>query len=249
MDINRALEEFGLSPSEVKIYLALVTTPGIQPASTIARKLGMKRTTVYKSLIIIANKGLVTKTMRHSITCFVAEKPEERLKALLEKKQDRIKEASKVISDVIPELASGDHREAIMPKIRYYEGIEGVKQIYDVVLKAGEDYNLYGNIHKIYKLLGPYMDKYVAERDKSNVKVKVIMPQYKDRKNAAIASYNKNVERHFIPYELFDIDGEIRIMKSKVCIVSLVKGELIGVIIESPSLAKNVQLHFPAHLE
>ena len=151
MEIIQALKEFGLSKSEAEIYLNLVKTPGAQPASIIARKTNMNRTTVYKTLVHLTKLRLATKTMKHGITCFIAEDPEDRLKSLVEERQNKLSEVNKAVLNALPRLTVEDEMmESNLPKIRYYEGLEGIKQIYEEVLKEGEDYYRYGDIAKIY---------------------------------------------------------------------------------------------------
>jgi hypothetical protein len=51
MTIEQVLKDLGLQDKESEVYLALLKTPGVQPASVIAKKTDLNRTTVYKTLI------------------------------------------------------------------------------------------------------------------------------------------------------------------------------------------------------
>ncbi|MFH1410391.1 MAG: helix-turn-helix domain-containing protein, partial [Patescibacteria group bacterium] len=70
MKLKQALEEIGLSKIEVEAYLTLLKTAGAQPASILANRMGINRTTAYKALINLSKLGLATKTMKHGIICF-----------------------------------------------------------------------------------------------------------------------------------------------------------------------------------
>jgi sugar-specific transcriptional regulator TrmB len=245
MDILQALKEFGLSKQESNLYLTLAKTPGAQPASIIAHKMGMNRTTVYKMLINLAALNLITKTMKHGITCFFAEDPENRLKSMVEERGHKLDEVNKAILEALPSLTIQESmHEANLPKIRYYEGIEGIKQIYEEVLKEGKSYYRYGDITKIYGALGDFTDEYIKKRNKLGITAHAIMPFYKE--SGANIEKNKRELRKvlYIPHEFFPIDGEVRIFGNKVAIMSLRRESPIGVIIESNIVAGMFQSIF-----
>ena len=238
MDISQALKEFGLSKQESDLYLTLVKMPGAQPASILARKMHMNRTTAYKMLMNLARLRLVTKTMKHGITCFFAENPENRLKSMVEEREHKLGEVNKAILDALPSLTiQEDMHEADLPKIRYYEGIEGLKQIYEEVLKEGKNYYRYGDITKIYGTLGDFTDEYIKKRNKLGITAHAIMPFYERSKKNIEKDRREDRKALYIPHELFPIEGEVRIFGNKVAIMSLRKESPIGVIIESDIVA------------
>jgi len=241
MEIAQVLNQLGLTDKEPDIYLALLKLPGAHPASTISTRVGLNRTTVYKTLMKLAKKGLVTKTQRHGITCFFAEDPENRLKTLVEKQQRRYADINDVILKALPNLtAPEDERiSSSMPRVRYYEGVEGIKQIYEAVLKEGQDYYRYGDITKIYGALGVYTDEYIKKRNELGIKAHAIMPYYKKKDEKELKKNARELrEVMYIPHEFFPIEGEVRIFGDKVAIISLRKESLIGVIIESDTIAR-----------
>ncbi len=238
MKIDQVLISLGLMDKEPDIYLTLLKTPGAQPASIIATRANLNRTTVYKTLVKLVKKGLVTKTQRHGITCFFAEDPENRLKVLIEEKQKQLGEMNQAMMETLPLLTMLEDDSDSLPKIRYYEGIEGIKQIYEAVLREGKDQYRYGDITKIYEALGIYTDEYIKKRNEIGITTHAIMPFYeKDEKEL-----RKNVREHrevlYIPNKYFPIEGEVRIFGNKVAIISLRKESPIGVIIESETIAK-----------
>src|SRR3989338_136893 len=165
MDFIQVFYRLGFAHKEPEVYLTLLKLPGAQPASVIARKLDMNRTTVYKTLMSLSKKGLVTKTNRQGITCFFAEKPETSLKHLIEGKKKQLEEINQTILDALPLLTRGTHDlQASIPKIRYYEGLEGIKQIYEAILESGQDVYRYGDISKIYEALCFFTDEYIQKR-------------------------------------------------------------------------------------
>lgn len=238
MKINQVLFSLGLMDKEPDVYLALLKTPGAQPASVIANRANLNRTTVYKILVKLVKMGLVTKTQRHGITCFFAEDPENRLKLLIEDRQKQLSEMNQAMLEALPLLTLGEEERDSLPKIRYYEGIEGIKQIYEAVLKEGEDVYRYGDITKIYEALGIYTDEYIKKRNELGITTHAIMPLHESERKQVKKHAREHREVLYIPNKLFPIEGEVRVFGNKVGIISLRKDSPIGVIIESETIAK-----------
>lgn len=237
MKIDQVLHNLGLQDKEPDIYLTLLKMPGAQPASIVASRSNLNRSTTYKTLLKLAKKGLVTKTQRQGVTCFFAEDPENRLKLLISERQKQFNDMNQSILEALPLLTIDDDEDRL-PKVRYYEGIEGIKQIYEVVLKTGEDVYRYGDITKIYNALGVYTDEYIEKRKEAGIVTHAIMPL--DKKEEKLMKKHSKEKRDvlYIPHKLFPIDGEVRIFGNKVAIISLRKESFIGVIIESETIAK-----------
>lgn len=240
MDFTQVFYRLGFFHKEPEIYITLLKLPGAQPASVIARKLNMNRTTVYKSLMSLSKKGLVTKTKRHGITCFFAENPESSLKQLIEGKKKQLEEINQTILDALPLMMRGSQDiQAVIPKIRYYEGIEGIKMIYEHILEEGKDVYRYGDITKIYEALGYFTDDYIKKRIEKGLTTYAIEPYAGTEAEAALKKHAKEHRKVlFIPHKKFPIEGEIRIFGHHVAIISLHKESPIGVIIESQTIAK-----------
>lgn len=228
----------GLSTIEVDTYLTLLKTAGAQPASILANRMRINRTTAYKALINLSKLGLATKTMKHGIICFFAEDPEDTLKTLIENKQSTLKEVNASILEALPSLIVGEEGSPHLPKIRYYEGIEGIKQVYEAILKEGVDYYRYGDITKIYGTLGDFTDDYIKRRNKMGITAHAIMPYHKRSEELYKKDKDELRKALYIPHDLFPIEGEVRIFGNKVAIMSLKQDSPIAIIIDSEIVAR-----------
>ncbi|MFH0837842.1 MAG: helix-turn-helix domain-containing protein [Patescibacteria group bacterium] len=238
MKLKQALEAIGLSKIEVDAYLTLLKTAGAQPASILANRMGINRTTAYKALINLSKLGLATKTMKHGIICFFTEDPEDTLKSLVEEKRTILKEVNTTILAALPSLIVGEEGSLHLPKIRYYEGVDGIKQVYEAVLKEGVDYYRYGDITKIYGTLGDFVEDYIKRRNKMGITAHAIMPYHKRSEELYKKDSEELRKALYIPYDLFPIEGEVRIFGNKVAILSLKQDSPISVIIESEVVAR-----------
>ncbi|MEA3323081.1 MAG: helix-turn-helix domain-containing protein [Patescibacteria group bacterium] len=130
MAIKDVLKEFDIEGKKADVYLAVLELGGAG-VSDIARKSGTKRTTVYDILVDLQKSGLLHKTIKGKKRLFVAEDP-EKLQIQLEKKRA-------LLEGVLPELRSLHNVKGGKPKIRFYEGKEGILEIYNDTLKhSGE---------------------------------------------------------------------------------------------------------------
>lgn len=130
MAIKDVLKEFDIEGKKADVYLAVLELGGAG-VSDIARKSGTKRTTVYDILVDLQKSGLLHETVKGKKRLFVAEDP-EKLQIQLEKKRA-------LLEGVLPELRSLHNVKGGKPKIRFYEGKEGILEIYNDTLKhSGE---------------------------------------------------------------------------------------------------------------
>lgn len=118
------LIKFGLSEKEAKVYLAALEL-GAETAQRIARKAGVNRATTYVILQGLMKKGLTSTFTKGKKTFFSAEPPEQ-LDHLLRKQEEDIFEQRRDLEKIIPELRALYNRAEGKPKVRFFEGEEGV---------------------------------------------------------------------------------------------------------------------------
>lgn len=201
MDFKQVLVDLGLKDKEPDVYMTILKIPGAQPASMIAGRCNLNRTTVYKTLVQLAKKGLVTKTLRHGVTCFFAEDPEGRLNKLIEKKREGLSEMNHVVTEALPllTLAGGAHETT--PRIRYYEGVEGLRQVYDEILEYTEIF-AYVCMEEVVKLFPENPDKFREAIKSRQIKLREILEDSEVARAYAKHINNKLHEVKFVPQAL-----------------------------------------------
>src|SRR3989344_3884216 len=104
-EIQKALENIGLSKEQIAIYLHLLQS-GDSPVKSISVKTGVGRAFTYKILEQLISLGLVEKREEAGkVTRFSPCHP-ERLKELVKGKEAHITEAKKLFTENYGELAS-----------------------------------------------------------------------------------------------------------------------------------------------
>src|SRR3989344_5908658 len=119
--LNKELEKIGLTQKEAGIYLACLELTEAT-IGDIAKKSGVKRTTVYDIIDSLKEKGLVSSITKNKKLFYYAESPKKLENTLDEKKR--------LLENMMPELFSIANKIDKKPKIKYFEGPEGMKDVF-----------------------------------------------------------------------------------------------------------------------
>ena len=245
MTIEQVLKDLGLQDKESDVYLALLKTPGIQPASVIAKNTELNRTTVYKTLVKLTKLGLATKTMKHGILCFFSEKPDNQLEDLLAKKRKHLELLNEHLISVLPDIKNMQKQEMLMPKMRYYEGIEGVKRVYRDTLAEGKIIYAFENVENMSEKVKEYIfTEYVPKRVSEKIFAHVIVPDTKENVKYFKGDKDNFRETKVISKSAFPVEIEINIYGQKTAFFSYKEEEMFGVILESQSIANSMRAIF-----
>lgn len=236
MNIKDALEQLGLNDKQVAIYLTLLQM-GEGTIQDIASKTKIKRTTVYSVLDSLVGRGLVNFLDKDWHRNYFAENPKKVLLYFKDQKQNLFNQEQKFI-EVLPELASIYNTKATKPKIRFYEGVDGLKQIYEetLLLKSNEEMLAYGAAALIHKVFGDeWIANYLARRVKGRIHQRAIVEDSEEGRAHQQNDVRENRQTILIPQDKYPFTNEINIFANKMSIVSF--KEQMGVIIESADVA------------
>lgn len=225
------LVNLGLRDQEAKIYLACLKL-GQSTVSDIAEEAGIQRTFVYDILEKMHERGFVSFIEIHGKKHYSAISLEQFRKIQLNK--------FKRFEAIIPELKTLEKTTGDRPKVRFYEGIEGIKMaLYDPLetLAAGEVITAYANAEGFYQDEREFVAKYMKERVKKKIYSKTIAVDTVETRKYAAKDTEQLREMVLVPAKKFPFTNEIDIYGNKVAIMSVQK-EYLAVIIESESVAK-----------
>lgn len=227
------LTSLGLTEKEAKVYLAL-TELGTALVSDIAHKAGINRVTTYDILEKLKIRGMVSYYTKKKIKYFSSIAPETLLEEF-EKRTSDLRGSLPKFKTLTGEI---NH-----PRIRYFEGLEGIKAIYADTLTSKTEILNYSNSYEIRKKWPNYDQEYVAKRAQKKIHLRGICP--KDKAGETVHAQDKEYyrEMRLIPSDQFDFTNEINIYDDKVAIISF-KDELIGMIIESIEIANSQRAIF-----
>ena len=230
--LGNSLEYLGFKPKEAEIYLALLEL-GEASIIQIAKKAGIKLTTVYNILRDFVNRGLITSAVRKTRKVYFIEDPRS-LKSDLREKEN-------AIDKLMPELLAIQNILPSKPRITFYEGVGGMKELYQDTLnslKEGDTILSYTGLSDFSKLMPQeYNEYYIKERVKKKIRIKIIAspsPTAEEWQKSAGSELREIRIVHDMPFR-FDADTEI--YANKVALISY-RENFLGVIIESKEISQ-----------
>ena len=238
------LLKIGLSTSEANLYELLLRL-GEVPVGILVKESGMKRPTVYKALYALEKKKLVTKQDIGKKIHFRPEPPTELL-ALADKQTKELERARGDLRAILPQLNSSYILAVEKPIVTTFEGVEGLKEIYEDTLKEAKP--IYAVLQtaevepEMYKWLTKF---YVKKRVKAKIWAKVIVASGKWSGEYQRKDEKELRESILVPSEKFPFKHEVDIFGDKVAFINYKKGEaLIGIVINHPQTAQTMKAWF-----
>jgi sugar-specific transcriptional regulator TrmB len=230
---KKQLIELGFSDKEAGVYLALLE---LGPATTteISRVAKINRTTGYDILESLVSYGLVNLVGETKIQKFVAENP-DRVIVFLENKIKQVQENLKLAYNLIPELLS-IYNEKEKPKVKFYEGIERVKEAFEDTLTAKKEILAYAVGADMFKAVSrEYFKDYSEKKVARNIKVRVIAPNDPESREVVLRDKEELRESLLVPKEQFYFSTEVNIYNNKILTISW--KEKFAFIVESEEIA------------
>ena len=174
MPINQLLSQFNLREIEANLYMKLLSG-GLLSATEIARQMNVSRTSVYDLLKRLVEKGLIYETLKGGVKKF-APQPPEKIKLLLDEKEQDITAAKKTLESLNIEYQKMS--QMFGPRLQVFEGRASLQQMMkDMLLYRDIEVLAYWPIKNIIETLTPkFLEKFHQERIVRNIKIKVIWP-------------------------------------------------------------------------
>ncbi len=229
------LEELGLTPEESQVYLAVLELGGTY-VSAIAKKAKVNRVGCYHTLGNLVKKGLVSSFSKNKVRYFAVESPQ----ILVNQMEDKLARAKMIL----PELLSLTSTMAYKPKIQYYEGLQGIKNLLEDTLDAKGEIVGYTNLEELPKIIPEdYLRDFAKRKIGKSIRTRMLSPLTPTAldylKRFYPSDYDLSLtEILFINPDEYPFEYEISIYDNFVSLISLSKEELVGLIMESPLYAK-----------
>ncbi len=238
--ISSALRRIDLSQSEQDIYMSLLRE-GRATARTLSLRTGITRPSVYDQLKTLITLNLVVEIAIEGKTHFAASDIKY-LDALLEDKIDRLKQSREFLSQALPTLI--DSLDTVTPKIRFFEGSDGIKQILkDVMWHDHTQLQMLWSQIEMEQVFGEAFLKWFDERRKVRSLILKILKPATEKSTSVLILGTKDSE-HFLPKGI-PIKMSLIIYSSKVACISS-HAEAFGFIVESKEYATLERMKFDA---
>jgi len=183
--LTSTLEEIGLTENEAKVYYAALNL-GPTTILKIAKSAELKRTTCYSVIESLKRKGLMNIQIEGFKKKFLAEDP-QKLEVMVEAKR-------KKLHMLLPEFSALYNLEGGEGVIKYYEGLEAIKGVYEGLIrdvKPGDDYLVLSNLDQWINHDREHFMDFLYRRAKLPIKIRMLFM------DTPLAHEWKNMEKNF----------------------------------------------------
>lgn len=236
-EITQVLAKLGLSEVEINLYLYL-NKSGARSALEISKAIGVSRTNVYRSIDILLQKGLVEEQMQVKSSIYSAADP-SKLVFILDQQRLEFDQVQNELRNIVNELEKDRHTIQGESEVRYFKGIEGIRQVIWNALSTKDEVLGYGYLIWFDVLGKRFTKRWHDEAVLRGLQTYEITNLPED---GTVWSENKDyVTNHYhgryIPLKKLKIDHEINIYNDTYSVVNYVNGEYFGVEINNKSIA------------
>lgn len=134
--LKKILGTLGLDPLEIQGYLDLHQR-GAMAAGTLAKRLGVPRTTAYTMLDRLVGKGLVRESAHRGVKWYAAESPDT-IGHIFSQRVTALEGAHKEFLQLLPELRQKSKRTTSSPRLTILEGRDGLQSLLRDMLHYGD---------------------------------------------------------------------------------------------------------------
>ena len=233
--LNKELKKAGLTKPEISIYLYLLEN-GLSSPPQISKGSKILRANTYNVLSSLKAKGLIDNQLKGKRHIYFAKDPSSIILSLEEKKN--------AINKVLPDLRALFKAEKNKPVIKFYYGIEQIKQIFEQIDNADEILFVLPT-NKIFEAYPGFFKQFRKKLVEKQIFVRDIVTQ---KSGVSIARNTKKIMKGYYEFRLFaqkyeDMPTSIRIWNDNIALVTFDE-PIMGTVITSKSLAKTFNVMF-----
>jgi sugar-specific transcriptional regulator TrmB len=237
------IQKAGLSAPQAKTYLALIQHGALTPAQN-AAKTGETRTNTYALLEKLEKLGLIKKTAA-SKTAYEAVHPSN-LEILAEKRRRLMAKNEQELKANISALTDIFYAHNEMPGSKTLSGIDGIKEVYMDILRAGKDVHLLRTTaDKAVNPDGNWWRKYRDQLPKKGIHTYAITPDTQHARQSIKSGRDQaiNFHRTMMPKDAYTAPVALQIYGNKVALISFGETQM-STIITSPTIAEAMRQVF-----
>ncbi len=230
--IEKLLADIGLSDKEIEVYLSLLTL-GNARVSEITQEAGVNRTSGYDILSALVEKRIVSVSGKKPRQEYTAEDPMSLVGYLgktINDKQELLIRAKGMVGEL-----QMIHNKENRPRVTFYEGTDGLKNVYENTLTSTETIRGFANVDQMHKGLPGYFPEYYRRRAEAGINIRAILSGNQEGLERAEKDRQEKRKTVFVDPEKYNFVPEIDIYDNKIMIASW--KEQLGIIIESEEIS------------
>lgn len=230
--LKKSLEKLGLNKNEVSV-MAVLLASGPMLVATIAQEARLNRTTTYGVLKALVRDGLVATSKKRGADRFESIAPEQ-LPSYVERRREALAGTIAEVKEIVPQLKLLRSKGRSLPKVRFFEGEEGVRQAYEDTLGNNKEMRLRDitGVDAVFNRLGEkWVRSYMKKRADLGISCTDLAPEseWARKSKADDGKYLRTTK--FLPAQ-YGFDAELSIYDDKVGIFSYSQEHPVALIIE-----------------
>ena len=208
--------------------------------STIARRANIERPTVYDVVADLSKKGILFISTKKGLKQVSAVSP----KILI----DRFKDSFQKAETILPDLINMAFSSPLKPRIKFYEGMQGFKDILKEFSYSDTDTHIFTD----YKLMPDELQKYiwdeiVPERKRRNSRSHLIVPDSETNRIEKQKDIERYSEHRLIKFPLTQENPlELLLWEGRIGFLSYSKNEMFGLVLDSEAIYQTIKNIFLA---
>jgi sugar-specific transcriptional regulator TrmB len=234
------LKTMGLNENDIKIYQYLLERGEDNP-SQISEKMGVGRTNVYSILGKLVKLGMVEEVSRSKTAKYRLRSPEV-IDELVKQQLSELEASSRALEALVPSLLSKYNLTYGKPGITYFEGLSGIKKIYEDRIKEKPKEVLVFRSILDKKKLGNFLVGVIKRTAIAGIKTRIISPsKITNERRKEDKLFLR--ERRRIKLDDFNLSTQIDIYNDRVAFIDLEK-KPVGFIVTNKSIADTMRVIF-----
>lgn len=239
--ITEVLIEFGLTEVEAIVYQASLAL-GSRPASVIAQKAKLKRGHAYNVLHGLMQKGIVQEFVKNGVKHFTCSPPSS-LVSILENRERQLQLQKQRLEQVLPALESVRNPVAAQPKVRFFQGFDGLKEVFDDMLRTpNAEILALVDLAYTWTVVGEdgldYVRGFIKRREERNIIWRGICVESEESDRHV--RMRPSTLRQMKAISGLTCPAEISVYGTKVAFTST-HSEMVGIIVENEPIARSIR--------
>lgn len=232
MKTEEGLKTIGFSANEAKVYLATLEL-GESTVLPIAQKSGLPRTYCYDILDSLVERGNVSYIEKRGRRRYSAIQPRLLKQIALDQFRN--------FDSVLPDLESLYQQAPARPRVRFFEGKEGLVAIHNETLAEAREILVFGSTEQWIGSFDDYFE-FIRSLVKKGIKIKDLtrkMPETLKYKEL----YKEPLQEMRFIRDSWDFMSDCVIWGNKIALLSYGQ-EMHGIVIESKDMAQSMNVVF-----
>lgn len=229
---NETFELSGLDQKEFGIYKTLLS---LKRATVLelSKASAERRTNLYRMLESLISKRLISEIYEGKKHYFIAESP----KVLME----LVNRDKRQVQEIMPELESIEKEALERPKIKFYEGKQGVATLYDELIAEKSELLAFSWPDRLMNAIDFHDETLVKKRLKYKIPARVIYPDTRAARNRNTGLKESRFSKKIEPF-----DATLLMAGNKIVMFSH-KRWITGVLIENKEMAECLKALFDGY--